>query len=590
MPARVSEASMMEVSQARPSTTVNLVEKGGASFGVASSKYGQWILVPPKSRNFPKKGVQNQKDARQEGSKGLPHGSRFSALDGVKEQTSSMMVDPKHPDTVGQVKKGASKGGSHSGLEASHVTSGARAKNGKFRAPPAASKGIFIVHSTTELAASGAPVTKRARGHTGYNLTGEDLAKAVTDGSRKNVKPKKGKEKVGEGVSPVDKWSGVLAGSVPVPVAFQVTKTIQDGLVPATTANAFPAAVGGHQPTSTSMEMAFDPRGPKILACNCQGARSDRFRRAFWDLVVSHRPNVVILVEPQVQFSVAQRTLQNYGFDGFEVVEATGRSGGVWICWRRHLLTVTFLLLHEQFLHVTVQFPASAPWFLTAVYASPTPSVRQVLWQELRRVAGEMHGSWLIIGDFNTYVDQSEKLGGAPACETRYARFSSWIYDCQLLDLGFHGSPFTWERRAGVRREYVAERPSLNHPKPFQFQATWLLDSRFQQVVEMAWRGDLPFLDSSRVLQARLSKWNWEVFGNIFHRKKVLLARISGIQRLKATARAGYFLHSLEKELLVEYDRVLAQEEMLWFQKSRSQWVQNGDRNTSFFHTSTLIR
>lgn len=48
----------------------------------------------------------------------------------------------------------------------------------------------------------------------------------------------------------------------------------------------------------------------------------------------------------------------------------------------------------------------------------------------------------------------------------------------------------------------------------------------------------------------------------------------------------------LEKEdgLLKELDVVLEKEEIVWFQKSREKWVAHGDRNTKFFHTSTIIR
>lgn len=49
-------------------------------------------------------------------------------------------------------------------------------------------------------------------------------------------------------------------------------------------------------------------------------------------------------------------------------------------------------------------------------------------------------------------------------------------------------------------------------------------------------------------------------------------------------------LIELEKSLRVELETVLHQEELLWFQKSRMDAIRDGDRNTKFFHLSTVIR
>lgn len=35
---------------------------------------------------------------------------------------------------------------------------------------------------------------------------------------------------------------------------------------------------------------------------------------------------------------------------------------------------------------------------------------------------------------------------------------------------------------------------------------------------------------------------------------------------------------------------ILNQEEVFWFQKSRRTWIQEGDRNTNYYHRSTVIR
>ena len=67
------------------------------------------------------------------------------------------------------------------------------------------------------------------------------------------------------------------------------------------------------------------------------------------------------------------------------------------------------------------------------------------------------------------------------------------------------------------------------------------------------------------------------------------MARINGIQRA-LVVRPFAFLVNLENELLTELDRVLSQEEELWALKSRVNWMIAGDRNTTFYHVSTLVR
>lgn len=39
-----------------------------------------------------------------------------------------------------------------------------------------------------------------------------------------------------------------------------------------------------------------------------------------------------------------------------------------------------------------------------------------------------------------------------------------------------------------------------------------------------------------------------------------------------------------------ELEEVLCQEELLWFQQSRENWIKSSDRITTFYHLSTLVR
>ncbi|MCI08600.1 RNA-directed DNA polymerase (Reverse transcriptase), partial [Trifolium medium] len=83
--------------------------------------------------------------------------------------------------------------------------------------------------------------------------------------------------------------------------------------------------------------------------------------------------------------------------------------------------------------------------------------------------------------------------------------------------------------------------------------------------------------------------FNKDVFGNIFARKKEVEGRLRGIQRALENIDSANLMR-IQKELLAEYDNILFQEETLWYQKSREQWIKLGSRNTSFFHAQSVIR
>lgn len=83
--------------------------------------------------------------------------------------------------------------------------------------------------------------------------------------------------------------------------------------------------------------------------------------------------------------------------------------------------------------------------------------------------------------------------------------------------------------------------------------------------------------------------FNQEVFGNIFRRKRLIERRLLGIQQTLERIDSAW-LDLLESQLQREYDSILFQEELLWYQKSREKWIQLGDKNSKFFHAQTIIR
>ena len=97
------------------------------------------------------------------------------------------------------------------------------------------------------------------------------------------------------------------------------------------------------------------------------------------------------------------------------------------------------------------------------------------------------------------------------------------------------------------------------------------------------------FLEKSCLLSKELLVWKDQVFGNINRRKKRIWARLEGIQSKLVNA-GSMGLLMLEKKLRIELENILLQEEMIWFQKSRCDWIASGDRNTKYYHLALVIK
>ncbi|KAI9076521.1 hypothetical protein K1719_041507 [Acacia pycnantha] len=95
-----------------------------------------------------------------------------------------------------------------------------------------------------------------------------------------------------------------------------------------------------------------------------------------------------------------------------------------------------------------------------------------------------------------------------------------------------------------------------------------------------------------RSFTEEVSRWNIEHFGAIGQRKRKLLNRIRGIQtRLENFPNnTSDFLSDLDLSLREEFENICFQEELLWLQKSSSEGICLGDRNTHYYHMKALIR
>ncbi|CAL1381633.1 unnamed protein product [Linum trigynum] len=311
------------------------------------------------------------------------------------------------------------------------------------------------------------------------------------------------------------------------------------------------------------------------------------------------------------------------GFDKHLRVDAIGFSGGIWVLWKGAVFSIIELDRDSQFLHFTCTGPNNVSVILTAIYAKPNDHDRTPLWAAIRRLEQNITQPWLLAGDFNSITCPSERNGGAKFNPHKTLNFNDCIRDCALVDVGFNGPKFTWSNgklsqpldRALCNQEWIRRFPDTlaNHlPKlrsdhrpifiqsnnnhvpsrqvrPFRFLVPWLTHKDFLPTLEASWHRGRDCLLSLQELQGHLTRWNKEVFGNIFLRKAKLSAKLARLEIQNENSATEASLRR-EGQAREELEQTLWQEELLWLQKARNNHILNGDRNTRYFHTAALTR
>ncbi|CAN1146874.1 hypothetical protein LINPERPRIM_LOCUS5394 [Linum perenne] len=106
------------------------------------------------------------------------------------------------------------------------------------------------------------------------------------------------------------------------------------------------------------------------------------------------------------------------------------------------------LCFDSQLIHAKGTNGDGSIFFISAIYASPRPTTRVLLWDALKRIAFNLNDPWVVIGDCNSVLSANDRSGGAPFNRARNKSFIDMVDVCGLLDLPFSGPKFTWSRNA----------------------------------------------------------------------------------------------------------------------------------------------
>lgn len=361
----------------------------------------------------------------------------------------------------------------------------------------------------------------------------------------------------------------------------------------------------------------------KILAWNCRGLASTRAVRALLEVQKRERPDVLFLSETHLGMAKAENLRSRLGCDKFIIHESDGRSGGLLMLWNKEVV-VNELNVSQYFIDVTVG--AGEEWRMTGIYGEPRWEHKDQTWNALRQLKNASSLPWLVLGDFNEILYNYEKEGGRARSQRQMQDFHDALDDCDLVDMGYSGDMFTWQRgkirerldRGVTNAQWNAMFPSANlrncetlksdhrplvvemdqadilygrRDSPKRFEARWLKEETVQEIVQTAWaravaQGQSSVMTKVNKVHADLHVWDKETLKKPVHRIKKLKRELESLRRGEMTDESI----ANQKETLLQLELLLEQEEIYWIQRARANWLKHGDRNTNFFHQHASTR
>ena len=369
------------------------------------------------------------------------------------------------------------------------------------------------------------------------------------------------------------------------------------------------------------------PGTMKLISWNCRGMLLPTAIRELLDLQGRVKADVIFLSEFHLNTAKATELRVKLGFDRFHIVDSDGRSGGLALFYNLSN-EVVLNYASPNFIDGFVMDGINVSWRLTGFYGEPNWDMKHLSWTNMRTLHNKSTGPWMIFGDFNEILVASEKEGGNIRPQQYMQNFRDCVDDCGLQEIMSIGDPFTWSR--GVIRErldralcnekwanifpYAAvihehhvhsdHRPILLDTEYYsavigqkqrgerRFEARWLSECTVDEIVKSAWeRAKLAGIGPSLSSRTKLVKddmfiWDRDTLKGPKKRINKLKKELEKLRRCTLTEEVRQRI----KEAQVLIENLLDQEELVWLQRGRANWLLHGDRNTSYFHKAATAR
>ncbi|GKV01549.1 hypothetical protein SLEP1_g14096 [Rubroshorea leprosula] len=250
--------------------------------------------------------------------------------------------------------------------------------------------------------------------------------------------------------------------------------------------------------------------------------------------------------------------------DDFEWVmqKSNGTSGGLLCIWNKRNFVKRSVVEGHGFIGMSGEWgKKQLKCTFVNVYAPCDRQSRFVLWGELSRLVLEEGGRWLLAGDFNVVRNSAERKGRMGETQDM-EEFNLFVQGTGLVDVRLRNRKYTWYRPDGTSMSRL---------------------DRFLLSTEMS-------LMEGDWIQEGIRRWNDRVFGNVEIQSDNLRNEIERLDKKGEVEGLNAIEVKMRREAFHELWDTLKKRESVWKQKSRANWAQLGDANSTFFHRSVHVR
>lgn len=369
-----------------------------------------------------------------------------------------------------------------------------------------------------------------------------------------------------------------------------------------------------------------------ILTWNVRGFNASYKQSSIVTRLLSLHLDVICLLETKIKQQnfnkVVGRRFQQWDFLHNYASDQNGR---IWVFWKR---PAKVRLVSECDQAISCLISINSMEFLASfIYAKNDYVSRRKLWEYLVSVKTNSI-PWMISGDFNILNHPSEcsKYDGRQIVNMEIQEFLDCQQEIGVADHFSSGCFYTWSNKqeenfqarkldrvlvnaswfdsfASSVVEFLAPGESDHSPsilkldmgaiklvRPFKLFKHVIKHVDFLEVVKESWQAQEEG-DPMQILHRKMKRlkpvlraFSKTHFSNISERVLKARQKLEMVQNeiLKWPTNNQLIQH--EKELSVKLFELLIAEESLYRQKSRIQWLKEGDQNTKFFHSTVKFR